>query len=53
MINLWYVFNDRENSWLTDDGDFVPNWQAAREFHTQESAEEAAGDDHVVFGWVQ
>jgi hypothetical protein len=55
MINLYYVFLDTSNTWLTKhDGSSSKNWTDAKEFHNQEDAEKTA-ERHsgVVFGWVQ
>lgn len=55
MINLWYVFDDKNKLWMTDDPiGWSEDWSNAKEFSTEEEAVTASLDgEFVVFGWVQ
>lgn len=54
MINVYYIFNDSDNSWLGDDGRFYEDLSMAKEFHSEDDAVKASKDNkYMVLGWVQ
>jgi hypothetical protein len=57
-INIWYVYSDANNAWMTEGSKAGPGWSRdwnnAKEFHSEEAAIAASQDNrYVVFGWVQ
>lgn len=59
MINLYYVYNSKSRSWLTDDDDWSMSFNDAKEFQSADDAQVSlefnAADENecFVFGWVQ